>query len=89
MEGSNFTLPVDMVILAIGLSPNPVLPSLTGGLETDTEGHLKIDEHFMTTIPGVFAGGDIVGGDTVIQAMGMGRKAAGAIAEYLTHNPAK
>ncbi len=80
---SHFVLDINMAIIAIGLSPNPVLPSLTKGLETLPDGHLKIDDTFMTSIPGVFAGGDIVGGDTVIRAMGMGKKAARAIDEYL------
>jgi glutamate synthase (NADPH/NADH) small chain len=83
VEGSNFVIPCDMAILAIGLNPNPVLPSLTQGLERDAEGHLKIDQNFMTTLPGVFAGGDIVGGDTVISAMGMGKRSARSIDEYL------
>jgi glutamate synthase (NADPH/NADH) small chain len=81
-----FSLTADMVIIAIGLNPNPVLPALTAGLERDANGHLIIDKNFMTTLPGVFAGGDIVGGDTVIQAMGMGKQAAAKIAAYLaTH----
>ena len=84
VPGSNFILPVDTAIVAIGLSPNPVLPSLTEGLKTDEEGHLVIDQNFMTAVPGVFAGGDIVGGETVIQAMGMGKRAARSIAEYLS-----
>jgi glutamate synthase (NADPH/NADH) small chain len=84
VEGSQFTLDIDMAVIAIGLSPNPVLPSLTKGLETLPDGHLKIDAQFMTAIPGVFAGGDIVGGDTVIRAMGMGKQAARAIHEYLS-----
>lgn len=83
INGSNFVLPIDMAVVAVGLNPNPLLPSLTHGMQTDEEGHLKIDGNFMTTIPGVFAGGDIVGGDTVIAAMGMGKRAARAIAEYL------
>ncbi len=83
VEGSDFALPVDMVIVAIGLSPNPLLPSLTPGLETQPWGELKIDDNFMTTQSGVFAGGDIVGGETVIQAMGMGKKAASSIHQYL------
>jgi glutamate synthase (NADPH/NADH) small chain len=83
LEGSNFVIPCDMAILAIGLSPNPVLASLTKGLNTDEKGHLIIDNNFMTTIAGVFAGGDIVGGDTVISAMGMGKKAARSIDNYL------
>ncbi|MCL2334440.1 MAG: FAD-dependent oxidoreductase, partial [Endomicrobia bacterium] len=80
---SNFVIDADMAVLAIGLNPNPVLPSLTEGLKTDDHGYLIIDDNYMTSIPGVFAGGDIVGGDTVIQAMGMGKQAAKRIAEYL------
>ena len=84
VEGSNFVISADMAIIAIGLNPNPVLPSLTKSLETDEEGHLKIDDKFMTAVQGVFAGGDIVGGDTVISAMGMGKKAARSIDVYLS-----
>ena len=83
VPGSNFIIPIDMAVVAIGLSPNPLLPSLTPGLETHPWGDLKIDDDFMTTQCGVFAGGDIVGGETVIQAMGMGKKAAYAIQKYL------
>jgi glutamate synthase (NADPH/NADH) small chain len=83
VEGSNFGIEADMAILALGLNPNPVLPSLTEGLNTDSHGYLIIDDNYMTSIPGVFAGGDIVGGDTVIQAMGMGKQAAKRINEYL------
>ena len=84
--GSNFVMPIDMAIIAIGLGPNPVLPSLTKGLVRDKSGHLIIDENYMTTLPGVFAGGDIVGGETVIQAMGMGKRAARAMDKYLKKN---
>jgi len=57
-----------MVVVAVGLSPNPLIPfSYQRPLKTDKWGELKIDENFMTTLPGVFAGGDIVGGETVIQ----------------------
>jgi len=86
IPGSNFIIPVNMAIIAIGLGPNPVLPSLTKGLERDKWGHLIIDKSYMTTLPGVFAGGDIVGGETVIQAMGMGKRAARSIDEYLKKN---
>ncbi|MDR3113592.1 MAG: FAD-dependent oxidoreductase, partial [Endomicrobium sp.] len=81
--GSNFIIDCDMAVLALGLNPNPILPSLTEGLKTDDHGYLIVDEALMTSIPGVFAGGDIAGGDTVIQAMGMGKKAAKSIAQYL------
>ncbi|MCA6084787.1 MAG: FAD-dependent oxidoreductase [Endomicrobium sp.] len=59
------------------------MPLLTEGLNTDSRGYIIIDDNYMTSISGVFAGGDIVGGDTVIEAMGMGKKAARAIADYL------
>jgi glutamate synthase (NADPH/NADH) small chain len=84
IENSNYIQEVDMVVVAIGLSPNPLVPSLTKGLETNKWGELVIDETFMTKLPGVFAGGDIVGGETVIQAMGMGKQAAKNIAKYLS-----
>jgi glutamate synthase (NADPH/NADH) small chain len=83
IEGSNYTIDADMVILALGLHPNPILPSLTKGLNINSHGHIIIDINYMTSIPGIFAGGDIVGGDTVISAMGMGKKAAKAIDNYL------
>jgi glutamate synthase (NADPH/NADH) small chain len=83
VKGSNYTIEADTVILALGLHPNPILPLLTEGLNTDSRGYIIIDDNYMTSISGVFAGGDIVGGDTVIEAMGMGKKAARAIADYL------
>ncbi|MCA6071216.1 MAG: NADPH-dependent glutamate synthase [Endomicrobium sp.] len=83
VEGSNHVMEADMVILALGLHPNPILSSLTKGLNTNTKGHIIIDDNFMTSMPGIFAGGDIVGGDTVIEAMGMGKKAARAMDKYL------
>jgi glutamate synthase (NADPH/NADH) small chain len=86
IEGSNFQIEIDMAVIAIGLGPNPLLPSQTANLKTDKYGHLIIDENAMTSIPGVFAGGDIVGGETVIQAMGMGKKAARSIISYLNNH---
>ena len=83
VPGSNFVLSADMAIIAVGSNPNPLLPSLTRGLTTTKAGHIFINDHYMTSIPGVFAGGDIVSGETVIQAMGMGKRAARAIEEYL------
>lgn len=85
IEGSNFIIETDLVVLALGLNPNPILPSLTKGLETDKKGHLIIDDKFMTTRKGIFAGGDIAGGSTVIQAMGMGKQAAKNIHKYLNN----
>jgi glutamate synthase (NADPH/NADH) small chain len=83
IEGSNYIIDADMIILALGLHPNPILPSLTKGLNINSHGHIVIDSNYMTSIPGIFAGGDIIGGDTVISAMGMGKKAAKAIDKYL------
>jgi len=83
IAGSNFTLAIDTAIIAIGMSPNPLLISLTPGISTDNRGRLIVDDNLMTTMPGVFAGGDITGGETVIQAMGMGKKAARAIENFL------
>ena len=83
IEGSNYTIETDLVILALGLKPNPILPSLTEGLNIDKKGHLIVDDKFMTTRKGIFAGGDISGGSTVIEAMGMGKQAAKNIHNYL------
>ena len=85
IPGSEFELPVDTVIMALGTSPNPLIRSTTPGLETNRKGCLIVDEKEMTTRPGVFAGGDAVtGAATVILAMGAGKKAAAAIDEYLS-----
>ncbi|MDR0890695.1 MAG: FAD-dependent oxidoreductase, partial [Endomicrobium sp.] len=83
IQNSHYIIKTDMVILAIGLRPNCILPSLTKNLNVDNYGYVKIDHNYMTSIPGVFAGGDIVGGSTVIEAMGMGKQAAKAIINYL------
>lgn len=83
IPGSNYIIETDLVVLALGLNPNPILPSLTKGLQTDKKGHLIVDDKFMTTRKGIFAGGDIAGGSTVIQAMGMGKQAAKNIHNYL------
>jgi glutamate synthase (NADPH/NADH) small chain len=80
---SNYMVKTDMVILALGLHPNPILPLLTKGLNLDERNYLVIDNNYMTSINGIFAGGDVVGGNTVIEAMGMGKKAARAILKYL------
>lgn len=85
VKGSEFTLDVDTVIIAIGNKPNPLIPQTMPGLETTRHGTIVVDENTMaTTVPGVFAGGDIVSGAaTVISAMGQGRIAAKSIHEYL------
>lgn len=84
IEGSEFEMPVDTVVVALGTNPNPLIKSTTPGLETESFGGLKIDENTMTTRKGVFAGGDAVSGAaTVILAMGAGRAAAKGIDEYI------
>ena len=83
--GSEFTIDVDCVIMAIGTSPNPLIKSTTEGLKTESWGGIIVDEATgATSIPGVYAGGDAVtGAATVILAMGAGKQAARAIDEYL------
>lgn len=84
VEGSEFEIECDVVIMALGTSPNPLIKSTTKGLDTNRRGCLVADEEGRTTRPGIFAGGDAVtGAATVILAMGAGRKAAKAIHEYL------
>ena len=85
VEGSEFVLDVDGVIMALGTSPNPLIASTTDGLKTNRYGCIEVDEDsLMTSRPGVFAGGDAVtGAATVILAMGAGKKAAAAIDEYI------
>ncbi len=85
VEGSEFELAVDTVVIAIGQGPNPIVASTTPGMDTNKRGNIVADEETCaTTKPGVFAGGDIVtGAATVILAMGAGKKAAASIDEYL------
>lgn len=83
-EGSEFDVECDVVIMALGTSPNPLLKQTTAGLETTRRGCIVASEDGATTREGVFAGGDAVtGAATVILAMGAGRKAARAIDEYI------
>lgn len=88
VPGSNFFLPVDTVIMALGTSPNPLIRATTPGLETNRKGCLVVNEETMaTTREGIYAGGDAVtGAATVILAMGAGKKAAQAMDEYLSAN---
>jgi glutamate synthase (NADPH) small chain len=85
VKGSEFKIPVDTVVVAIGQSPNPLIPKTTPGLQVAKHGNIIADEkNGRTTKKGVFAGGDIVtGAATVILAMGAGRVAANSINEYL------
>jgi len=82
---SNFRIPIDLVVVAIGQSPNPLIPASTPGLETGRRGVVEVEpESMKTSKRGVFAGGDVAtGGATVILAMGQGRVAAAAIHQYL------
>ena len=84
IPGSEFELPCEMVVVAIGTRSNPLLTTATEGLDINEWGYIVTDEAGMTSLPGVFAGGDIVrGAATVILAMGDGKRAAAAIHEYL------
>ena len=84
VEGSEFVLPVDCVIMSIGTSPNPLIKDTTEGLEVNSRGGIIITDKAETTREGVYAGGDAVtGAATVISAMGAGKLAAKSIHEYL------
>ncbi|MBN1437136.1 MAG: NADPH-dependent glutamate synthase [Sedimentisphaerales bacterium] len=87
IEGSEFEIDCDLVIVAIGVNANPLLTQATKELTTNKWGYIEADDKLMTSIPGVFAGGDIVrGAATVILAMGDGKTAAANIDEYLKKN---
>lgn len=85
IEGKTITIPVDLVIVSVGVSPNPLIPHSVSGLEISRKGTIVVgDDTMQSSIPTLFAGGDIVrGGATVILAMSDGRKAAKAMHEYL------
>jgi glutamate synthase (NADPH/NADH) small chain len=84
VKGSEFELPADIVVVAIGTMANPLLTATCPNLKLNKWGNIEVDATGMTSIPGVFAGGDIVrGGATVILAMGDGKTAAGSIDRYL------
>ena len=86
IEGSEFELEVNTVIMSIGTSPNPLIKMTTDGLETNRRGGIIVEEGSgATTKDGVFAGGDAVtGAATVISAMGAGKIAAAAIDDYIS-----
>ena len=85
IEGSEFIIDVDTVIVAIGNGANPLIGQTTEGLELNKWGNIVVDDNCKTSLEGVYAGGDIVlGAATVILAMGQGRIAAAAINEYLS-----
>ncbi|MCI5792335.1 MAG: NADPH-dependent glutamate synthase [Lachnospiraceae bacterium] len=86
VEGSEFDIPVDTVVIAIGTSPNPLIKKTTKGLEVNEKGGIVVNECGLTSRDGVYAGGDAVtGAATVISAMGAGKTAAAAIDEYLSN----
>lgn len=84
VEGKIIDVDVDVVIVSIGVSPNPIVPNSVEGLDVSPKGTIVVGENMQSSIPTIFAGGDIVrGGATVILAMGDGRAAAKAMDEYL------
>ena len=87
IEGGIETIDVDLVVVAIGVSPNPIVPSSVEGLETGRKGVITVGEDMQSSIPFLYAGGDIVrGGATVILAMGDGKKAAENMDQKLRNN---
>ena len=91
VPGSEFEMEADVVVIALGTNPNPLVPRTTYGLDVDSHGCIVADPQTgATSRAGVYAGGDIAtGAATVILAMGAGRKAATAIHEYLQHRAAE
>ncbi len=89
VPGSEFELPIQMAVIALGTSANPLVQSTTPDLQVNRKGYIAADpETLRTSKPGVFAAGDIVtGAATVILAMAAGRKAARSIDEYLRQTP--
>jgi len=84
IQGAIETLDVDLVIVSVGVSPNPLVPSSVAGLDVSKWGTIIVNENMQSSIPTIFAGGDIVrGGATVILAMGDGRKAAASMHDFL------
>ena len=84
IPGATETIDIDLAIVSVGVSPNPIVPSSIKGLELGRKGTIAVDDNMESSIPMIYAGGDIVrGGATVILAMGDGRKAAAAMNEQL------
>jgi len=84
IPGAIEDIDVDVVVVSVGVSPNPLIPQSVAGLKVSKWGTIEVNDQMQSSIPTLFAGGDIVrGGATVILAMGDGRKAAGAMDEYL------
>ena len=87
IEGAVETVDIDMAIVSVGVSPNPIVPSSIPGIELGRKGTIAVNDDMQSSIANIYAGGDIVrGGATVILAMGDGRRAAAAMHEKLSHN---
>ena len=85
VEGDIETIDIDMAVVAVGVSPNPLVPTSVEGLELGRKNTIAVNENMQSSIPFIYAGGDIVrGGATVILAMGDGRRAAAAMHEHLS-----
>lgn len=86
VEGAVEEIPVDLVIVSVGVSPNPLIPNSIDGLDVTRRGTISVNDDMQSSIPAIYAGGDIVrGGATVILAMGDGRHAAQAMHEKLSN----
>ena len=88
VEGAIEEIPIDLVIVSVGVSPNPLIPAAIEGLDVSRRGTIEVNPDTMqSSIPTLYAGGDIVrGGATVILAMGDGRRAARAMAQHLKNS---
>nr|MBP8981687.1 FAD-dependent oxidoreductase [Bacteroidales bacterium] len=85
IPGAEVVIDVDQVIVSVGVSPNPLIPNSVEGLEISRWGTIVVDDNMRSSIPAIYAGGDIVrGGATVILAMGDGRKAAASMHAQLS-----
>ncbi|MDR0893719.1 MAG: bifunctional dihydroorotate dehydrogenase B NAD binding subunit/NADPH-dependent glutamate synthase [Prevotellaceae bacterium] len=84
IDGATETIDIDLAIVSVGVSPNPIVPHSVKGLDLGRKGTIAVDDRMRSSIPTIYAGGDIVrGGATVILAMGDGRRAAAAMNEQL------
>ena len=87
VEGAIDEVPVDVVVVSVGVSPNPLIPSNIDGLEVTRRGTIAVNDDLQSSLPMIFAGGDIVrGGATVILAMGDGRRAAHCMHKFLSNS---
>ena len=91
VPGSEFQIPCDTIIVAIGNRPSPLIANTCAELKTTDKGTIEVDpETLQTSIPGIFAGGDVVSGaETVINAMGHAKRAARNINKFLKGEPLK